>query len=61
VRLELAADQACTFTAGGDSVPGPSRLVSPRPQNAAAGASGDDEWNALYGTCGSDVAGSDLP
>jgi len=61
VRLDIAADQACPFTASGDYVPGPSRLVTPRPQNAAAGASNDDEWDACCGTCGSDVADGDLP
>jgi len=60
-RLELAADQACPFTAGGDSVPGPSRFVTPRPQNPAAGASVDDEWDASCGTSVRDVADGDLP
>jgi len=35
--------------------------MTPRPQNAAAGASGDDEWDASYGNSGSDVADGDLP
>jgi len=35
--------------------------VTPRPQNAAAGASGDDEWDASCSTSGSDVADGDLP
>jgi len=59
-RLELSADPAIPFTAGGDSVLHPSRFMTPWPQNAADGALGDDEEDAASGTSGSDVADGDL-
>jgi len=48
------------FTAAGNSVSGPGRFVTPRPHDAAAGASGDDEEDAGCGTSGSDIADADL-
>jgi len=48
------------FTAAGNSVSGPGRFVTPRPHDAAACASGDDEEDAGCGTSGSDIADADL-
>jgi len=42
------------------TVSGPSRFMTPRPHNAAAGESGDNEEAAACGTSGSDCADGDL-
>jgi len=48
------------FTAAGEPVPVPSRIMTPRPHNAAADASGGDEEDAACHTNSSDVGDRDL-
>jgi len=56
----LLQTKQARFTAARNTVSGPSRFMTPRPHNAAAGEPGDDEEDAACGTGGSDCADGDL-